>query len=318
MRVEKYRPDALEDLVSHKDIISTITKFMDQDRLPHLLFYGPPGTGKTSTILACAKRLFGDRWKSVVLELNASDDRGIDVVREQIINFASTKKIFASGFKMIILDEADSMTQPAQAALRRVMEKYTRNVRFCIICNYVSKIIPAIQSRCTRFRFAPLQRSQIEDRLSHIIQAENVNVTVDGRNALLHLAKGDMRKALNILQSTSAAYDIVDEKNVFACTGNPEPKDVEQVVNWLLEKDFALAYQYIDAMQKEKGLALADLITEVFNYCQNVKFPANMRVMLLDELSFIEYRLASGCSEKVQLGALIGIFQLSKECAAKV
>ena len=170
--VEKYRPSSLDDLVSHQDIITTIKRFIDQDKLPHLLFYGPPGTGKTSTILACAKHLYSTNSKSMVLELNASDDRGIDVVRDQIKTFASTKTLFSSGFKLIVLDEADQLTQTAQNALRRVIEQYTKNVRFCIICNYVGKIIPALQSRCTRFRFAPLEPEQIAQRLDVVIEQE--------------------------------------------------------------------------------------------------------------------------------------------------
>ena len=142
--VEKYRPNALQELISHEDIIKTIRKFISQDKLPHLLFYGPPGTGKTSTILACAKEIYSPKqFNSMVLELNASDDRGINVVRNQILSFASTRTIFNSGYKLIILDEADAMTNDAQNALRRIIEKYTENVRFCMICNYLSKIIPA-------------------------------------------------------------------------------------------------------------------------------------------------------------------------------
>ncbi len=147
--VEKYRPSALEELISHDDIIKTIRKFISEDKLPHLLFYGPPGTGKTSTILACAKEIYSPKeFNSMVLELNASDDRGINVVRGQILSFASTRTIFNKGVaKLIILDEADAMTNDAQNALRRIIEKFTDNVRFCLICNYLSKIIPAVQSR---------------------------------------------------------------------------------------------------------------------------------------------------------------------------
>ncbi|KAG1441348.1 hypothetical protein G6F56_011526 [Rhizopus delemar] len=217
--VEKYRPATLDDLVSHKDITSTIETFIDAKRLPHLLFYGPPGTGKTSTILACARKMYGEKYKKMVLDLNASDDRGIDVVREQIKNFASSKTMFSSesspGFKLIVLDEADSMTNQAQSALRRVIEKYTKNVRFCIICNYVSKIIPAIQSRCTRFRFAPLEMEQVEARLQTIVDQEGVDLTEDGKKALLQLSKGDMRRALNILQSCHTVYDRIDENAIY-------------------------------------------------------------------------------------------------------
>jgi replication factor C subunit 3/5 len=208
-----------------------------------LLFYGPPGTGKTTTILAIAKKLYGPKWKSMVLELNASDDRGIDVVREQIKNFASTKTIFSSGFKLIILDEADNMTQAAQAALRRVIEKYTRNVRFCLICNYVSKIIPALQSRCTRFRFGPLKLDQIEKRLNFIIEREGVKIDDSGKQALLKLSNGDMRRALNIMQACHAAYDLVDETAVYTCTGHPLPKDIQMMVRWMMSEEFTNAYQ---------------------------------------------------------------------------
>jgi replication factor C subunit 3/5 len=208
-----------------------------------LLFYGPPGTGKTTTILAIAKKLYGPKWKSMVLELNASDDRGIDVVREQIKNFASTKTIFNSGFKLIILDEADNMTQAAQAALRRVIEKYTRNVRFCLICNYVSKIIPALQSRCTRFRFGPLKLDQIEKRLGFIIEREGVKIDESGNQALLKLSNGDMRRALNIMQACHAAYDLVDETAVYTCTGHPLPKDIQMMVRWMMSEEFTNAYQ---------------------------------------------------------------------------
>ncbi|KAK8791861.1 hypothetical protein WA158_005238 [Blastocystis sp. Blastoise] len=147
--VEKYRPTEFEEIVSHDDILSTINKLIENKKLPHLLFHGPPGTGKTTTILACARKMYGSNYKSMTLELNASDDRGIDVVRDQIKNFAGTQKLFSSGVKLIILDEADNMTNVAQFALRRIIEKYSQNTRFCLICNYVSNIIPALQSRCT-------------------------------------------------------------------------------------------------------------------------------------------------------------------------
>ncbi|KAF9354063.1 hypothetical protein BGX34_011238 [Mortierella sp. NVP85] len=315
--VEKYRPVTLDDLVSHKDITSTIERFIDENRLPHLLFYGPPGTGKTSTILACARKLYGPMWKSMTMELNASDDRGIDVVREQIKNFASTKKIFSSGFKLIILDEADMMTQTAQNALRRVVEKYTRNVRFCIICNYVSKIIPALQSRCTRFRFGPLESSQVDSRLDYIIQSEGVSCTSEGRKALLQLSKGDMRRALNILQACHAGYEIVDEDAVYNCTGNPHPTDIETIVNSMLTEDFNTAYSTVSYLKTIKGMALQDILTEVYNYLELVDMPTNSRVYLLDKMADVEFKLSMGASEKLQLSSLIGSFRIAAELMQK-
>ncbi|XP_023012126.2 replication factor C subunit 5 isoform X2 [Leptinotarsa decemlineata] len=244
--VEKYRPSTLDDLVSHEDIIKTVSKFIKEDQVPHLLFYGPPGTGKTSTILACARQLYTPaQFPSMVLELNASDDRGIGIVRGQILTFASTRTIFKSGFKLIILDEADAMTMDAQNALRRIIEKYTENIRFCIICNYLSKIIPALQSRCTRFRFGPLSPDQILPRLSYVADEEKVTITEDGKNALLTLANGDMRKVLNVLQSTWLAYKNVTEDNVYSCVGHPLRTDIENIVKWLLNEDFQTTYKSI-------------------------------------------------------------------------
>ncbi|KAL8686570.1 MAG: hypothetical protein Q9218_007014 [Villophora microphyllina] len=214
--VEKYRPDTLDDVSGHQDILATINKFVDSNRLPHLLLYGPPGTGKTSTILALARRIYGSKnMRQMVLELNASDDRGIDVVREQIKTFASTKQIFTAApttdstsitsFKLIILDEADAMTSTAQMALRRIMEKYTANTRFCIIANYTHKLSPALLSRCTRFRFSPLKEVDIRQLVDHVIENENIKIQEEATASLVRLSKGDMRRALNVLQACHAS-----------------------------------------------------------------------------------------------------------------
>ncbi|KAJ3324787.1 hypothetical protein HDV06_006095 [Boothiomyces sp. JEL0866] len=315
--VEKYRPASLDDLVSHKDIISTITTFMDQDKLPHLLLYGPPGTGKTSTILACARTLYGNNFKPKVLELNASDDRGIDAVREQIKTFASSrmttweKSARSVPYKLIILDEADALTQQAQNALRRVIEQYTKTTRFCLICNYVNKIIPALQSRCTRFRFAPLEIDQIDKRLQIVLDAEGVNITSSGKEALLELSKGDMRKALNILQSCHAANDLVDQDAIYQTTGSPHPSDIKQILDWLLNSDFTEAYSNICQLQVEKGLAVGDILTHVFKLVSGLDMPQKSRIYLVQELADIEYNLTVGCSDKIQLSALVGAFKNS-------
>ncbi|KAJ7180745.1 P-loop containing nucleoside triphosphate hydrolase protein [Mycena filopes] len=290
--VEKYRPVTLDDVVSHKDITTTIEKFIEKNRLPHLLFYGPPGTGKTSTILAVARRIYGSEYRKQILELNASDDRGIDVVREQIKQFAETRTLFSKGYKLIILDEADMMTQQAQAALRRVIEQYTKNVRFCIICNYVNKIAPAIQSRCTRFRFSPLPIVEVEKRLDAVIEGRTVlepvtpvKVTPDGKAALLKLSKGDMRRALNVLQACHAAYDLTGETEIYNCTGSPHPADIETIA----------AYDYIEALELKP----------------------HARIYLLDHLATTEHRLSTGASEKIQLTALLGAFKNAVELTLK-
>lgn len=310
---EKYRPKNLSDLISHGEIISTISKLIKENKLPHLLFYGPPGTGKTSTILACARQLYGSSYQSMILELNASDDRGIDVVRQQIKDFASSRKLFSSGVKLVVLDEADAMTPAAQAALRRVIEKYTSNTRFCIICNYIGKILPAIQSRCTRFRFAPLHRTAVRERLDYVATTESLKITPDGMDAVVRLGGGDMRRCLNILQTTSMGFDEINEKNVYLCTGNPLPQDIEQILVWLLNEDFHIAYRNTKELKMIKGLALQDILKELQGYIFRIDFGNRERITLIEEMATLEQRLSIGANEAIQLGALVAAFSIAKD-----
>ncbi|MCP9258560.1 Replication factor C subunit 5 [Dirofilaria immitis] len=288
--VEKYRPASLTELVSREEIISTLTKLINENRLPHLLFYGP---------LEPVKRL------------NASDDRGIGIVREQIINFAQTStlnidKNRKNTFKLVILDEADAMTKDAQNALRRVIEKFTENVRFCIICNYLSKIIPAVQSRCTRLRFAPLSNEQILPRLHHIVQAESLTITEDGQKALLKLAEGDMRRVINILQSTAMAFKTVDERSVYQCVGYPLPADVEKIVRILLNDTMEDAYTKIEEIRNERAFALSDILNSMHDFIFRLVIPSELLSRLIICMADIEYHLSLGCSDRLQLAALIG------------
>lgn len=309
--VEKFRPQSLSDVAAHRDIVETIDRLASSNRLPHLLLYGPPGTGKTSTILALARKLYGSQMHNMVLELNASDDRGIDVVRQQIQDFASTQSISfgaKSAVKLVLLDEADAMTKDAQFALRRVIEKYTRNTRFALICNNVNKVIPALQSRCTRFRFAPLDAVHVSERLKHVVEAEQLDVPEGGLKALVRLSNGDMRKALNILQSTHMASQQISEDAVYLCTGNPLPKDIEQISYWLLNEPFTISCKRISEIKTRKGLALVDIVREVTMFVFKIKMPANVRVQLINEMADIEYRLTFGCNDKLQLGSLISAF----------
>lgn len=306
--VEKFRPKTLEDVAAHKEIIETIRRLVDENKLPHLLLYGPPGTGKTSTILAVARQMYGTSLSNMTLELNASDDRGIDVVRQQVVDFASTRTIFSNKFKLVILDECDAMTKDAQFALRRVIEKYTRNTRFCLICNYVSKIIPALQSRCTRFRFPPLGQEYVRERLQHVVDHEQVKLGPGGMDALISLGAGDMRRTLNILQSTHMASGEVSELSVHLCTGNPLPQDVEQICQWLFNSPFVEAYHSIRDKQVLQGFALLDIVQELHPWVFRVGMPSNVRIALIDAIADVEHRLAVGTSERLQLGALVGAF----------
>ncbi len=316
--IERYRPRQLSDLVAQEDIVGTLRNLVAANRLPHLLFYGPPGTGKTSTILCVAREMYGTRLKSMVLELNASDARGIDVVRNEIQTFAGTQKLFTSGTKLVILDECDNMTKDAQMALRRVIEKYSSNARFCLICNYASKLIPALQSRCTRFRFAPLKQHLVVGRVREILAAEQVELSEGGLQAVLRLGKGDMRKILNILQSTSLAVGKrVDEAAVYRCTGMPTPQDIAQVRDALFNLPVTECFRKVRQLQVREGLALLDVVHALFDALAAVKLPPQARSLLLRHLSEAEYNLASGTSEALQLGGVVGAFFLVRELLGK-
>jgi replication factor C subunit 3/5 len=338
--VEKYRPSNLSDIVAQDDIISTLTRLMESNQLPHLLMYGPPGTGKTSTILAVARKMYGtSNLSSMVMELNASDARGIDDIREQVVTFASTRKIFSSGMKLIILDEADNMTRDAQFALRRIIEKYTSNTRFCLICNYVSKIIPALQSRCTRFRFSPLAPENVIDRVKEIANAEHIITTEDGIHALIKLGKGDMRKILNLLESStmqstttttsttattnsnsssssSSNQVIVNAKLVYTVAGKPTPGDVLEISNSLWNDPVSKAISVLEKMQIERGLALNDIVTEMHEDIRQKKIPNKIVIYVLAELANAEYRLAGAVDDRIQRAGLVSIFQLARKMIA--
>lgn len=281
-----------------------------------IFFFSRTGTGKTSTIVAAAKRMYGSEasFKAMTLELNASDSRGIDVVRNEIKEFAGTKQLFTKdSVKLIILDEADAMTNDAQFALRRIIEKYAKNARFCMICNYVSKIIPALQSRCTRFRFAPLKVEQIRGRLEHVAQSENCQTTLDGIDAILRLSGGDMRRVLNLLQSTAMSFEVVDEASVYLTSGAPLPKDVDRILELLMNYKFQNAMEEITKICTTKGYALADILQDLTIKVAALDADSMTLGHLLDGMSSVEHRLAFGTDEKLQIASLVGVFVKTRD-----
>ncbi|CAR65867.1 DEHA2E22286p [Debaryomyces hansenii CBS767] len=312
-RVEKYRPDSLDEVYGQQDIVDTVRKFVHEGKLPHLLFYGPPGTGKTSTIIALAREIYGPNYKNMVLELNASDDRGIDVVRNQIKNFASTMQIFSKGFKLIILDEADAMTSVAQNSLRRIIEKYTKNTRFCILANYSHKLNPALISRCTRFRFQPIGESAIQERLKNVIIKENLSINEEAEKTLLKLSNGDMRRALNVLQAVKASLDHdddeIDQDMIYECIGAPHPQDIETALDSILKDDWTTSFLTIDQYKRTKGLALIDMISGFVEILNNYQLKPKTRIEILKGLSEVEYGISKGGNEKIQTSTIIGVIK---------
>ncbi len=309
--MEKYRPQTLEDVVGQEEAVERLKAYVKQGSIPHLMFAGPPGTGKTTSAIAMAKDLWGDDWRGRFLELNASDERGIGIVRGKIKDFARVGTTDREGFKIVFLDEADALTHDAQSALRRTMERYTQTTRFVLSCNYSSKIIDPIQSRCAVFRFRPLGTDQIKGYIRKIAQKEGVNVTADGVDALIFVAKGDLRKTVNTLQVAAALGGTVDEEAIYKTTSTARPDEVRKLIETALDGDFMSARNKLDDLLMEYGLSGEDVIRQIHRSIFDLTIPEIQRVKLIDRVGEIEFRLVEGSNERIQIEALLAHFVLA-------
>lgn len=313
MWTEKYRPKTLNEIRGNESIISRLQGFVEKGNLPHLLFAGPPGTGKTTTILALATDLFGKKYvRRNFLELNASDDRGIDVIRTKVKEFARTMPYGNAKFKIICLDEADSLTTAAQHALRRTMERYVRTSRFALLCNYSSKIIEPIQSRCAIFRFKPLSNEAIKKYLVSICEKENVSYSDDGIDTILYVSEGDMRKAINILQATAASGYSVEKDSVLQTVGHADPEKIKQMLKLALEGNFYEARKVLQQLIIEYGLSGSDVTYQIFREVSILKIPEERKLEIIEYLADTDFRIAEGASTNVQLTAFLARLLKSK------
>jgi replication factor C small subunit len=315
MWAEKYRPQTLDDMVNQTEIVSRLKNFVKDRNLPHLLFVGPAGVGKTTSILALARDLYGPGYRNYILELNASDERGINVVREKVKNFARTAAISSDvSFKILIMDEADSLTSAAQHALRRTMEIYTRTCRFCLIGNYSENIIEPIQSRCSIFRFGPLSEGDMKNWITTIAKNEGVNLFEEGREAIYEVAQGDLRKATNLLQAAAATQQSeVDDVTIYAVLGKVSPGKVREMINMGLKGQFLDAREMLRTLLIDEGLAAEDIIRIVYSEVLRLGIPEQWKVKLSDTIGEIDYRLTQGARPEIQLSALIARLALAGE-----
>lgn len=310
MWTEKYRPRSLKEIINQKDIVTRLSAFVKEKNTPHLLFAGPPGTGKTTAILAFVQDLYGSDWRKNFLELNASDARGIDVIRTTVKEFARTLPFGDVPFKIIALDEADNLTDDAQQALRRTMEQYVGTCRFCLLCNYSSKIIEPIQSRCAIFRFTPLSDEDIKKRLQWIAEQENVKISDDGLDAILYVSMGDLRKAINILQASSALDSTVTADSVFKVTGRARPEYVRDLLQEAYSGNFMKAREKLYTMLIEYGLSSTDIVKQIHREVFNLPIKEEEKVTLIEKVGEIEFRLTEGADSEIQLSALLAYFSL--------
>jgi replication factor C small subunit len=292
-------------MIDQDEIVIRLKSFVKAKNVPHCIFAGPPGTGKTTAALCLAHDLYGENYREYIMELNASDERGINVIRETVKTFARTKPIGEVTFKLLILDEADNMTDDAQQALRRTMERYSETARFILVANYSGKIIEPIQSRCAPFRFTYLPADAVAERVRYICEKENVEITDDGVEAILDLSGGDLRKTLNILQTAASTGKPVTADLVYAVVGKANPADIREMMLTAFNGDFIAARDKLREMTRKYGLAGIDIIRQMHSEIFRLNIPDIWKIKLADYVGEIDYRLVRGATEEVQLSALI-------------
>ncbi|MDH5753589.1 MAG: replication factor C small subunit [Candidatus Bathyarchaeota archaeon] len=305
MWAEKYRPKTLDGMVNQKEIVERLKSFVKSRNVPHCIFAGPPGTGKTTAALCLARDLYGDAYREHIMELNASDERGINVVRETVKTFARVRSIGEISFKIMILDEADNMTSDAQQALRRTMERYTETCRFILIANYSGKIIEPIQSRCAPFRFTYLPRGEHDRYLRQIAEKEKVKLLDEGLDAVFEVCSGDLRRAINTLQAAASLDKPVDAKVVYSITGRANPADVQKMIEIAMNGNFLEARKQLRDMIQKYGVAGSDIIRQIHTEIFRADMPEQWKIKLADIVGEIDYRLVEGADEEVQLSALL-------------
>jgi len=307
---EKYRPKTLKEVINQEHVIERLEAFVKEKNIPHCLFAGSAGTGKTTCGLAMAHDLYGKEWKTNVLETNASDERGIDVVRHKIKDFSRMKSIGNVPYKLVILDEADALTRDAQQALRRTMENFTNTTRFILICNYSSKIIDPIQSRCSVFRFRSLSEKDQEKFIDRIVKEEKLKITPDGIKALMALAEGDLRRVANLLQTSSSLKKNITEDVAYEAASRAKPKDVEEMLKTVMKGDFKDARKKLHDMLLIQGLAAEDIIKEIHQQIYSLDIPEEDKIKLVDKTGEYDFRISEGGSDLIQLEALLAQFLL--------
>ncbi|HPC55235.1 MAG TPA: replication factor C small subunit [Methanolinea sp.] len=308
--IEKYRPVRLADIVGQDQIVERLSSYVRTGNLPHLLFTGSAGVGKTTAAVALAREFFKDSWHMNFRELNASDERGIDVVRNQIKQFARTSPLGGAGFKILFLDEADALTPDAQAALRRTMESYASTCRFILSCNYSSRIIDPIQSRCAIYRFRSLSPEAITKEILRIAENEKLTITGEAIDAIIEIAQGDMRKAINALQGAAILSPEITGDMVYAITATARPDEIEDLLSTSLSGDFEGATAILHRLLNDRGIAPNELINQCYRALTRRDMEEDMRVALIDQLGTTDFRLSEGASSDIQMEAMIARFVL--------
>ena len=302
---EKYRPKTFSDVLGQDNIVKRVEAFVKQKNMPHLLFTGPAGIGKTSLSLVIARQLFGSNTHGNILELNASDERGIDVVRNKIKDFARTRSIGDVPFKIIYLDECDALTKEAQQALRRTMENFTQTCRFILSANYSSKIIDPIQSRCAIFRFKPLAKEAVFKLIENIAAKEKLSVDNPTKEALYLISEGDCRRVENILQSSASISNKITEELIYELASVARPKELKEVLELAIKNDFLSARTKLLDVMLQHGLSGIDTIKQIQKEIYNLATDGRKKMRMVEACGEAEFRMTEGSDEFVQLEAFL-------------
>ncbi len=308
---EKYRPKKFEEVVGQDDIIRKVTNLTKSLNIPHMLFAGPAGTGKSTLALIVVKELYGVHWKENCLELNASDERGIDIVRQKVKDFARTKALGSVPFKVIFLDEADALTREAQQALRRTMENFTGTCRFILSCNYSSKIIDPIQSRCVVFRFKMLEKKDIEKRIKIIAEREDLQIDPKTIETLYEDSEGDCRRVINLLQAASSISPTISGELINTLISAAKPGDIKIVLEYALSGDFLKSKEKLLEVMLKESVSGTDIIKSIQKEIWNLQIDNELKVKLTEKTGEIEFRMVEGSDEFIQLQSLLASFVMA-------
>ncbi len=302
--IEKYRPQTLVEFHGQEIIKKRIEALLKTGSLPHMMFAGPPGVGKSTLALIVARELFGESWRENFLELNASDARGIDVIRNEVKDFARTKAL-SGGLKIIFLDECDALTREAQQALRRTMEMYANSTRFILSCNFSSKIIDPIMSRCAVFRFKPLEEAELHKVIENVAQAEKLKIDDGAKAALVKVSHGDVRKVQNVLQSCASVNKTVSKEMIFEIVAAAQPSDVRDIITLALRKDFIKARSKLLEVMVKQGISGLELVKQLSEEVWNTDVPDVEKAKIIEFCGDAEFRMVEGADEFLQLEAFL-------------
>ncbi len=302
---EKYRPASLSDVIGQRLIVDRLKSFVERGNFPNMIFAGLPGVGKTACAIAMARDLYGDGLEGAFHELNASDQRGIEVIRGNVKEFAKTRSITKVPIKIIFLDEADSLTADAQHALRRTMETYSSETRFILSANYPSKIIEPIQSRCVVFRFRPLSEDEMKDYIARISKGESLEIDPKAVEALIYVSEGDLRKLTNVLQSAAMKSTAISESSIYDVASRARPKEVIMMLSNAVLGNFDNARTELDSLMLKHGMSGEDILMQCYREVQNLDIDERAKLSIVRELGECNYKIVGGANERIQMESML-------------